>query len=85
MHSSIKTYIDSLKASYSEALKDSWLYFVGDFGISKKLSATLDVASTCIGTPTNLAPEMCQDIPYSSKADVWVCYSIRAFELPVIP
>ena len=44
----------------------------GDFGISKMMEATLDVASTCVGTPCYLAPEMCQDIPYSSKADVWV-------------
>ena len=45
---------------------------VGDFGISKMMDQTIDVASTCVGTPSYLSPEMCQDIPYSSKADVWV-------------
>ena len=45
----------------------------GDFGISKLMDQTIDVASTCVGTPCYLSPEMCQDIPYSSKADVWVC------------
>ena len=37
------------------------------------MTATVDVASTFVGTPCCLAPEMCQDLPYSSKADVWVC------------
>ncbi len=44
---------------------------LGDFGISKTMGATFDVASTCVGTPCYLSPEMCQDIPYTSKADVW--------------
>lgn len=44
---------------------------LGDFGIAKILDTTIDVAKTCVGTPMYLAPEMCQDIPYSSKADVW--------------
>ena len=43
----------------------------GDFGIAKNMD-NIDVASTCVGTPCYLSPEMCQDIPYSSKADVWV-------------
>ena len=48
----------------------------GDFGIAKSLHETIDVASTCVGTPCYLSPEMCQDIPYSSKADVWVGVSL---------
>ena len=48
----------------------------GDFGISKVMDQTIDVAKTCVGTPCYLAPEMCQDIPYTSKADVWVRYYI---------
>ena len=36
------------------------------------METTIDMASTCVGTPCYLAPEMCQDKPYSSKADVWV-------------
>jgi len=44
----------------------------GDFGIAKSLEDKLEVAKTCCGTPCYLSPEMCQDIPYSSKADIWV-------------
>ncbi|CAB1324927.1 unnamed protein product [Coregonus sp. 'balchen'] len=44
---------------------------VGDFGISKIMTNTVDMARTCVGTPSYLSPEVCQDIPYSSKSDVW--------------
>ena len=42
------------------------------------LDTAIDVAKTCVGTPMYLAPEMCQDIPYSSKADVWVSISTNS-------
>lgn len=45
---------------------------LGDFGISKVLASTLDAGKTFAGTPFYLAPEMCEDKPYTSKADVWV-------------
>ena len=44
---------------------------LGDFGISRVLSNTLSVASTCVGTPLYLAPELCEGKEYGSKSDVW--------------
>ncbi|KAK3535789.1 hypothetical protein QTP70_021103 [Hemibagrus guttatus] len=44
---------------------------LGDFGISKIMNHTSDMASTCVGTPSYLSPELCQDVPYSTKSDIW--------------
>ncbi|XP_076801579.1 uncharacterized protein LOC143446019 [Clavelina lepadiformis] len=44
---------------------------LGDFGISKEINHTLDKANTCVGTPCYLSPELCKDIPYSFKSDIW--------------
>lgn len=44
---------------------------LGDFGISRVMSNTAEMASTCIGTPSYLSPELCKDEPYSSKSDIW--------------
>ncbi|XP_053385180.1 serine/threonine-protein kinase Nek4-like isoform X2 [Mercenaria mercenaria] len=59
---------------------------IGDFGISKVLENTIDVAQTIVGTPSYLSPELCQDIPYSSKSDVWavgcLLYELCALKSP---
>ncbi|EOD08053.1 hypothetical protein EMIHUDRAFT_460010 [Emiliania huxleyi CCMP1516] len=52
---------------------------VGDFGISKILERNDGLASTTIGTPYYLAPEVINGEPYGLKADVW---SLGATSLP---
>lgn len=44
---------------------------IGDFGISKVLENTLDQASTVVGTPYYMSPEVCENKPYTFKSDVW--------------
>jgi len=44
---------------------------LGDFGISKVLDGTLDMAKTVIGTPYYMSPELCENQPYGKASDVW--------------
>jgi len=45
---------------------------LGDFGISKQLEQTGDLASTQTGTPFYLTPEMCLQSTSSHKSDIWM-------------
>jgi NIMA (never in mitosis gene a)-related kinase len=44
---------------------------LGDFGVSKVLSGTTQLASTAVGTPYYLSPEICENRAYNHKSDVW--------------
>lgn len=59
---------------------------LGDFGIAKVFEGSDSMAETRIGTPYYLPPEMCNDKPYSYRADVWclgiVLYELLALEVP---
>ncbi|KAE9549318.1 hypothetical protein FO519_007469 [Halicephalobus sp. NKZ332] len=43
---------------------------LADFGIARELS-TRDLASTMIGTPNYLSPEICEGRKYDTKSDLW--------------
>lgn len=44
---------------------------VGDFGVSKPLTHAMELATTMVGTPCYLSPEVCRGKPYSYKSDIW--------------
>ncbi|XP_060545292.1 serine/threonine-protein kinase Nek5 isoform X2 [Pantherophis guttatus] len=44
---------------------------LGDFGIARMLNNTMEFASTCVGTPYYLSPEICENKPYNNKTDIW--------------
>jgi len=59
---------------------------IGDFGISKTLDKTQLAATSMIGTPYYLSPEMVEGKPYSFKADIWalgiILYQLCSYRLP---
>ncbi|EEQ97886.1 serine/threonine-protein kinase Nek3, putative [Perkinsus marinus ATCC 50983] len=44
---------------------------LGDFGISRVLEQTRDLAHTMVGTPYYLSPEIIMEQPYGFKSDIW--------------
>ena len=59
---------------------------IGDFGISKMLENTFDMAKTATGTPYYLSPEVCLGQKYDHKSDMWmlgcILYELCALKRP---
>lgn len=59
---------------------------IGDFGVSKLLQPAAPFATTFVGTPFYLCPELCMGDPYSFGADVWalgvLLYELYCLRLP---
>jgi len=57
---------------------------LGDFGIAKVLEGSYAAASTVIGTPYYMSPEVCQGQQYGYMSDVWalgcILYEICALQ-----
>jgi serine/threonine protein kinase len=59
---------------------------IGDFGICRVLSKSDELASTSVGTPYYIAPEVCRGEPYDYRADVWslgcIIYELCSLKRP---
>ena len=59
---------------------------IGDFGISKIMSQTFDMAKTKIGSPLIMAPEIWEGMSYNQKSDIWalgcVLYKMMMLKYP---
>ncbi|CAF0709863.1 unnamed protein product [Brachionus calyciflorus] len=60
---------------------------LGDFGISRALKGNED-ASTFIGTPYYMSPEVVKNEKYNSKSDIWsigcVLYELATYQRPFV-
>ncbi|XP_052071169.1 serine/threonine-protein kinase Nek4-like isoform X3 [Mytilus californianus] len=52
-------------------LTKSKIIKVGDLGIARVLDSSTDMATTLIGTPYYMSPELFSNKPYNHKSDVW--------------
>ena len=59
---------------------------LGDFGVSRVMSNTTELAATVIGTPYYLSPEIVQNNSYDFKTDIWslgvLLFEMCAFKPP---
>jgi serine/threonine protein kinase len=59
---------------------------LGDFGFTRTLANTMELALTRCGTPYYLSPEHCMNKAYNAKADVWaagiVLYELLTLQVP---
>lgn len=44
---------------------------LGDFGLAKSLNNEVEFATTCVGTPYYMSPEVLLDKPYDPLCDIW--------------
>lgn len=64
------TFKNELNTSRNIFLKKN-LIKLGDFGISRILAGTTDLASTFTGTPFYMSPETLKQNGYNTKSDIW--------------
>ena len=59
---------------------------IGDLGVAKILESLENFATSKVGTPYYLSPEVCEDRPYNNKSDIWslgcILYELCALKHP---
>jgi NIMA (never in mitosis gene a)-related kinase len=64
--------VDAATAAAAAAVDEpSFTLKLGDFGISKLLNSTSEMAMSIVGTPYSMSPEVCENKPYSFASDIW--------------
>eukprot|EP00397_Hematodinium_sp_SG-2012_P016454 GEMP01016787.1.p1 GENE.GEMP01016787.1~~GEMP01016787.1.p1 ORF type:complete len:789 (+),score=146.47 GEMP01016787.1:30-2369(+) len=57
---------------------------LGDFGVSNTMEDAH--CKSCVGTPSYMSPEICQNIPYTQSVDMWsigiILYELSVLRLP---
>ena len=66
LHTSTLSECSDIK-SQNIFVSSSGLLKLGDFGVSKVLASTMQLAATAVGTPYYLSPEICQNKKYNQK------------------
>ncbi|KAJ1621948.1 kinase-like domain-containing protein [Pavlovales sp. CCMP2436] len=61
-------------------LSSDWTVRLGDLGVARQLNDSASLASTCVGTPLYMSPELLQSNKYSKSTDLWALGCV-AFEL----
>ena len=81
-----KKIIDRDLKSQNIFLTKKGLVKLGDFGVAKNLQNIWKKASTLIGTPYYLSPEIVMSKPYSFKSDIWslgvLLYEMTSLKMP---
>jgi NIMA (never in mitosis gene a)-related kinase 1/4/5 len=54
----------------------------GDLGVAKVLDSSTAFAQSLVGTPYYLSPELCADMPYRDKSDVWA-FGVILYEVKI--
>ncbi len=61
---------------------------IGDMGLGKILGPQTNYAYTAVGTPLYFSPQLCEEIPYDNKSDIWafgcLMYELTSLRPPFV-
>ncbi|CAH01236.1 serine/threonine protein kinase KIN3 [Kluyveromyces lactis] len=79
-------YDDEFNQNASDVDYSKVIIKLGDFGLAKSLQASIEFATTYVGTPYYMSPEVLRDQPYSPLSDIWslgcILYELCSLHVP---